>query len=352
MLLALTGLISACGQEAVAPVPTAGTPERLSEWHLVMREGSRLVLNGQSLQYDLNTPLFTDYAQKLRTVWLPEGTTASVTDDGVIEFPVGTVITKTFYYPQRDGVLVAAAPRRGVVPDLDAVRLIETRLLVRRAGGWEALPYVWDEKGEDARLSMAGDIQRVTLDHDGEVTGFSYVVPTQAECSSCHAWDHSSGEMRPIGPKLRHVSNIDEWVAAGILPPVERGDVRQTTDWPPDPTTSVEAVARSYLDINCGHCHSPIGPADTSGLFLHFDETSLRRLGACKQPVAAGRGSGGRLVSIAPGSPEDSIMHFRMQSTDPGEMMPEIGRSLVHEEGVAVIDAWIRSMRGECVAAI
>jgi hypothetical protein len=29
-------------------------------------------------------------------------------------------------------------------------------------------------------------------------------------------------------------------------------------------------------------------------------------------------------------------------------MMPETGRSLVHQEGVALIDQWIAQLQGEC----
>ncbi|MBD3648037.1 MAG: hypothetical protein HUJ31_11435, partial [Pseudomonadales bacterium] len=118
--------------------------------------------------------------------------------------------------------------------------------------------------------------------------------------------------------------------------------------WEPGKLDYLEVRARDYLDINCGHCHSPTGSADTSGLFLHAAETSLRRLGVCKPPIAAGRGSGGRSVSIWPGRPEASIMVYRMEATDPGTLMPELGRSLVHEEGVQLIAEWIRSLEGEC----
>jgi hypothetical protein len=33
-----------------------------------------------------------------------------------------------------------------------------------------------------------------------------------------------------------------------------------------------------------------------------------------------------------------------MKSLDPGVMMPEMGRKLVHDEGVALIEEWIRSL--------
>lgn len=51
------------------------------------------------MPYDLNTPLFSDYAHKLRTVWMPAGAPANYTTDANFDFPVGTIISKTFYYP-------------------------------------------------------------------------------------------------------------------------------------------------------------------------------------------------------------------------------------------------------------
>ena len=111
---------------------------------------------------------------------------------------------------------------------------------------------------------------------------------------------------------------------------------------------SLDARARAYLDINCSHCHNPSGPADTSGLNLEPDAAGPA-LGTCKAPIAAGGGSGGRPYGIVPGKPEESITVFRMETTDPGKMMPELGRAVSHEEGVALITAWIAQMQGECV---
>lgn len=355
--------LAACRQPGeVGAVPVDRTPARLSEWHLLERDGRELRLRAGSLAYDLNTPLFSDYARKLRTLWMPEGVKATVNADGVLVFPEGTVITKTFYYPEADDQLTTTGVEAfdGRVLDIEAVRLIETRLLVRRRHGWEALPYVWDDAERDAELSRAGDIQRLTLEHEGAVMDFPYVVPTKTECASCHAWDHSAADIRPIGPKVRHLdksstwadtSQLDDWVDRGMLASTDRSAFARAAAWPPGPGTVLEHAARSYLDINCGHCHNPVGPADTSGLFLHYGETSLRRLGVCKQPIAAGRGSGGHSVSIAPGDPDASIMYFRMQSTDPAQMMPELGRALVHTEGVDLVGRWIRSLEGECVQA-
>lgn len=68
-------------------------------------------------------------------------------------------------------------------------------------------------------------------------------------------------------------------------------------------------------------------------------------LGIYKATVSAGAGTGGNTYSIVPGDPEASVMIYRMKSTNPGAMMPELGRSLVHKEGVALISDWITSLK-------
>ena len=83
---------------------------------------------------------------------------------------------------------------------------------------------------------------------------------------------------------------------------------------------------------------------ETQGLFLNMEEAALTRWGVLKPPVAAGRGAGDRLHTIVPGKPDASIMMYRMESTDPGVMMPELGRKLVHKEGVELVREWIKRM--------
>lgn len=343
------------------------TPITLSEWQLLHIQGERLVPANGSLPYDLNTPLFSDYAHKLRTVWMPPGTRAIYRQQGPFDFPVGTVFTKTFYYPLAGGEMrkVGAGDEftNGSLA-LARVRLIETRVLVRRETGWEALPYVWDDAQRQARLAISGDIQQISLDGDAP---FNYVVPTKNECASCHATDHTRGALLPIGPKARHLNKVFAggpgqdrehadgqlavWADRGILTGLPAGsELPKAASWPPALGESLDHQARSYLDINCGHCHNPVGPADTSGLFLHAGETSMRRLGVCKPPIAAGRGSGGRNVSIWPGAKDKSILYHRMLSRDPAVMMPEIGRSLVHEQGAALIGVWIDELPRGCGA--
>lgn len=119
--------------------------------------------------------------------------------------------------------------------------------------------------------------------------------------------------------------------------------VNAETAWD-DLKAPVSARASAYLRVNCGHCHSPGGSASNSGLFFDKPMTDPAHYGIGKRPVAAGRGSGDDNFVIEPGHPERSILIYRMKSTDPGIAMPELGRSTVHEEGVALLEKWISGL--------
>lgn len=365
ILLGLAGLL-ALGACARAPAPVhffaEGQPEHLSDWNVVYVADGRLRLNAQVLPYDLDSALFTDYAHKLRTVWMPAGTPARYRRDGAIDFPVGTIISKTFYYPRGEGDTVLRSDDTGADADggltLGKVRLVETRLLVRRASGWIALPYVWNAGQTEARLMRTGELVPLTLaGADGRRQPLEYMVPDENQCAGCHGTDLTSRQIFPIGPKPRHLNHdfayaggkanqLRHWQDVGYLGDLPAGELPRNVAWN-DRAAPLEARARSYLDINCGHCHSPRGAARTSGMWLDADTRDPLRLGRCKLPIAAGQGTGNRAWDIVPGAPDDSILTYRMQSVDPGVMMPELGRGLVHEEGVELIRQWIAAMSAQ-----
>ncbi|MBS0580902.1 MAG: hypothetical protein JSR36_16720 [Proteobacteria bacterium] len=366
---AALALLAACAR---APEPAVhffpqGRPEHLRDWHLLYVEGKKLALNERVVPYDLNTPLFSDYAHKLRTVWMPQGTSARYDGSHAFDFPVGTVLTKTFYYPRAAGgaaqVMRTYDQSRdfaGEGLDLNNVRLIETRLLVRRENGWEALPYVWNAAQTEADLARTGDIVPLELVADGEANeAFSFVVPNENQCAGCHVTDVTAKRLGPLGLKARHL-NRDYPYATGAenelahlqkvgylagVPPL--AEVPRAANWR-DTRQPLDARARAYLDINCVHCHSPTGPANTTGLSFDPTVATDRHLGVCKPPVAAGRGTGDHLIDIVPGHPEDSIVPYRLSSAEPGVMMPELGRNTVHREGLALIREWIAAMPGAC----
>lgn len=313
--------------------------------------------NANGIPYDLNTPLFSDYTSKYRFVFVPEGTAASYDEREAFDFPVGTTLVKTFAMP-------ADTAFRGFAEET----LLETRLLIRRDQGWVALPYIWNEQGTDAELSIAGGTFNMTTVHNGQQLDVRHQVPDTNQCKQCHqlSVDGDSSRIEPIGPKARHLNRnfsydgieqnqLDYWRNAGIL----QGVPATAQDIPKVPAyqdidvaglgtlsdTEVEAMAKGYLDINCAHCHRPEGGASNTGLHLEYwrdVDTEPSKHGVCKKPVAYG---GGALsYDVVPGDAQNSILHFRMASTQPGDRMPEIGRSAQHQEGVALIAEWINRL--------
>lgn len=287
------------------------------------------------LPYDLNTPLFSDYAKKARFIYVPHDKAGAYKPTGVFEFPAGTILVKNFYYDRLGGK-----------------DLIETRLLIRYAVEWKAYVYVWNEDDSDAQLTIGGMDLELPSPGPGGGT-FKYHVPNQNECKGCHSF---SRRLTPIGPKAGNLNRtivlegtstdqIKAWQAYRLLAEINSSDQVPTYPiWDNPSTGSLEERARIYLDVNCGHCHRLEGPANNTGLYLNIEEQDPGRLGFCKQPIAAGPGSGGRPYDIVPGDPDKSILLYRMESAEPGDRMPELGRELVHDEGVELIRQWIASL--------
>jgi uncharacterized repeat protein (TIGR03806 family) len=281
--------------------------------------------------YLLNAALFSDGAEKLRYVYVPPGAKARYDAEAAFDFPVGSALIKTFATPDGSG----------------ALRFIETRLLLRQAAGWRALPYVWRADGSDADLALAG-AKRNVAHPQAESGELGWRVPNVNQCKGCHAL---AGAIAPLGPKARHLNRrgpdgaaqLVAWAKAGLLDSAPAEAPKAPA--PDDTAANVDARARAYLDINCAHCHNPNGPASNSGLDLSWGVADPHALGVGKRPVAAGRGSAGLAFSIAPGRPDASILLTRMESPDPGVMMPELGRTTIDAEGVALIRRWIAGMK-------
>ena len=330
--------------------------------------------------YDLNTQLFSDYATKYRFVFMPEGTAATYRDgsenvNAAYEFPVGTVIAKTFSFEDEGA---------------GTVNHVETRLLIKREDNdgtlvWEGLPYIWQTDGNGkrvARLSKGGGTAAVswnyTDDHSGNLhqgSTDSYRIPNAAQCVTCHANTHNVAGAAPIGPKPRNLNKpyayedagmanqIAYWVDHNLLTgapadldvdantmiatKVERipyfnvpGDGGNAANSDAD----IEQRIRGYLEVNCAHCHNEGGAASNTGLYLDYFRAVNSSYGICKTPTAAGAGSDGRPHDIQPGSVSESIMPFRMGSNDVEAKMPPIAHSVVHDEALELLNEWIENV--------
>ena len=315
---------------------------KLSDYQIFAEPLNQQIPNSHVISYQISTPLFTDYAKKLRFIALPNGEKINYVNPEKFDFPLGTILVKTFYYPEK-----FANPNENW-------QIIETRLLIHTEEGWLGFPYIWNEEQTDAFLEIAGDRKNITWqDERGEEQQVNYLVPNVNMCKGCHVIDNT---FSPIGPKPRlmncdfksfdnepfhQLENLSKMEVVKNLPNIEQ--IAQTADWL-DESFSLNDRARAYLDVNCGHCHNAKGPAMTSGLFLDYLEMDSHKLGVYKTPIAAGRGSGNLSYNIVPGKAEESILIYRMKSDDSGIMMPEIGRKLIHKKGVELIQNWINSM--------
>lgn len=315
--------------------------ENLSEYGFFAGEIKNLAPAKGVIAYEVNSPLFSNYAEKKRFIVFPENATGVYNDSSAFELPVGTVLIKNFYFPED--------LRK---PDGPA-RLIETRLLVHQPKGWEAWPYIWNDTQTDAVYDPAGDIRQITVTGiNGRKKTITHAVPNRNQCKGCHV---DKDRMQPIGITARQLNRdvvadgerqnqLLFWKHRGLLAGVpDIGMVARLPAWD-DEEAELNDRARAYLDANCAHCHSRSGPANTSGLFLKVFESDPARIGVMKTPVAAGRGASDLRYDVVPGKPEQSILLFRMKSNDPGIAMPELGREQLHEEGIKLIEEWIRRM--------
>lgn len=328
--LVLTGAASvrATGQNAIAQAVITGDtlPRALSEYGFFAGSPDRP--DPSLIRYSLRNPLFSDYAEKARFIHLPEKAEIRIGPDGRIDFPVGTALIKSFGYRREGG----------------ALDTLETRVLLHRADGWIALPYVWNAERTDAVLKVAGTRIPVTFeDPSGESHTISYGVPNKNQCKQCHSRDGALSPIGPVWPDMEFEREGDrERIADSASFP--RNGLFAMARWD-DPSEPLAERAGAYLYANCAHCHSRTGAASNSGLFYDEPVVDHPASGYLKRPVAAGRGSGAFDFIIEPGHPERSILLYRMHSLDPGVAMPEIGRATVHKEGMTLLTQWIAEMK-------
>jgi len=324
----LSGTITARGAVPEAPrvhdsvVAGAGMPRTLSEFGF-FADAARQVPSPGVVPYELKVPLWSDGADKLRFIYLPEGTQLTADGEGLLRFPVGAAIIKTFAFGE--------GPQR---------RLIETRVLLHRADDWTALPYRWNAEQTEAALALAGGRLDLVTPAGAAI---SYAIPNKNQCKTCHSKD---GQVIPIGPKARNLS--PNWLGDLRRQGRLAGDIAaagRLPDWRTHATGPAQPLARAYLDVNCAHCHQPGGGASNSGLDLRWEQTDPHAIGIMKRPVAAGRGAGGHDFSVLPGRPEASNLLYRMDSAEPGIAMPELGKSSIDHDGVAVVRRWIAEMK-------
>ncbi|MAO10639.1 MAG: hypothetical protein CMC07_07095 [Flavobacteriaceae bacterium] len=268
--------------------------------------------------YEINSTLFTDYAKKQRLVRLPNCETMQYKGSDLLpEFPDNTLISKTFYYNKND-----QDPSEGKI-------IIETRILLKINGNWQVGNYIWNEAQTEAVYTENGSVKPISYTNsDNETLNIDYQIPSKQDCFTCH---NNNNTTLPIGMKLRSMNFTPSYTnqnqlayleSIGMMEGVTSENISVLPDWADDATYDILERGRAYIDINCAHCHQPGGAVTNFNIDFRL-ETPFADTG-----IYANRGE----------------IEARVQSTTPVYMMPQLGRTIVHEEAVTMLLEYLEAI--------
>ena len=348
LLLCLAVISYSCSDEAYVAIEYSPVNyninempyENLSQYNFFQGELKNLDPVYGVIPYELISSLFTDYSIKNRFLWMPDGVSAEyISSSSVFDFPVGTILIKNFSYDD-------------VLPEMIS-KNIETRLMIKKESGWIFADYIWNEDQTEASFSLDGSVVDISWLQNGEERNISYRIPSASECLTCHKI--SDGAI-PNGVKPRNINKtldyrsnsmnqLDKWMEMGYLNSYPT-DLEAVANWK-DLSEPLERRVRSYIDINCAHCHSDNTHCEYRPIRLSYEATEdLANMGVCLTPDT-NLGNGTDLI-INPGNIDRSVLHFRMTSNEEQYRMPLIGRSIVHDEAIEMIEEWIISLEDNC----
>ncbi|MDQ3233446.1 MAG: PQQ-dependent sugar dehydrogenase [Pseudobdellovibrionaceae bacterium] len=296
-------LIASEGSDKEAKIPS-----RLSATGCLQTEGL--------IPYEVNSPLWSDGATKRRWMALPDGTQLSVSADGHVIFPKGSVLVKEFSLNDKP---------------------IETRLMVlHNDGSWAGYTYEWDDKGADANLVANGATKTVA--------GQAWSFPSQGQCMQCH----NAAAGYSLGLELNQLNRMtaDSSSQLDIFEQLQLFDKplqRPFAQLPePQKASSAADSARSYLNANCAFCHRPGGTGGGS-LDLRYD-TPLSATGLCNAKPSAGDLGLSDALLLAPGAPERSVLMARL-SVRGSQQMPPVASNKIDSQATQWVHDWIKALK-------
>jgi len=298
------------------------------------------------IPYSVNVPLWSDGAPKDRWLALPRAGSIRFSTLGAWEFPVGTVLVKTFHLG--DGARATGAAATAAAKG----RRLETRLLVRHEAAWDGYTYVWNDDGIDAEFLDGALTKSYRVETASGPVERSWYFPSRSDCSACHT--AAAGFV--LGLETRQMNRIQDHGAERENQISRLSSLGAFTVKAPEPATleaypewgsksaPTEKLARAYLDANCAMCHQPGAPGNAR-IDLRFHTPLSETLLVGEEPGQGRLGPEGSKI-VFPGDPDRSELFRRMATRGAGKM-PPIASSVPDREGLEAIGAWIRSLPTE-----
>lgn len=301
--------------------PLQAFPERFSDVGLYPVAGDLSQTPWQAHYYEPAWPLWSNGSAKLRYISVPEGVQVDTLSPRRWEFPVGTLLFKTFTFP-KDGRDVP----------------YETRVIRRGEDDFEFASYQW--QGDDAVLldgktSVGVMVQAPT----GEE--LEHRIPSKLECRQCH----ESGNSRVLGFSEVQLARQDGRVRGSHMEAAFGVGILDSMPNSPEHVEADDEATQQfvgYLQGNCVHCHN--GGGGVSSSFDMQPGVALANLvGKNTESSASAAG-----IRIDPGSPETSILFLAFSGeTDNSEVkpMPPLGVQLRDQAAVEMMRSWVRGLK-------
>ena len=302
---------------------------------------ANLTANSGLVPFTVNSPLWSDNAQKQRWVGLPGSARIAFAATGEYAWPGGTILVKHFELVTNEST--------------GAKKRLETRVLVLDGAGTNGygVTYKWRADNSDADLvADAGQDEVITITAAGGGTRTqSWRYPARSQCLQCHTT--TSGFV--LGPKTRQLNGTHGYQTGRsdnqlrtwnylqmFTAPVSEAAIGGYTKLVKvdDSGATLENRARSYLDANCANCHRPGG---TGAQWDARYDTLLADQNIINGAVRDTLGITGAKVVVPLDVPK-SIMHLRMQSTVATQQMPPLARNVVDTVAVNTLAQWIGSL--------
>jgi putative heme-binding domain-containing protein len=279
--------------------------------------------------------------------------------DNPVPIPGGFFSGQVFF--PRDGVLAKTIFLEMERGNPQSRRRLETQVLHFDGLNWQGYTYQWNDEQTDAALVPAAGADRTFTVVDAKAPGGkrkqTWHFPSRAQCMTCHnPWaGHAlaftlaqlNREHDYNGVRQSQLRALREAGLIAFLRHQDSGDKTLTYDPrirltnPYDPRANLNERARSYLQVNCSHCHQ-FGAGGTADLELRYGPPLEQTKTLEVRPTQGTFAIPGAHI-LSPGDPFRSVLFYRMAKLGNGRM-PHIGSEIVDEPGLRLIHDWIRQL--------